>query len=142
MVTILDSEFNQASQTLVEAVQEYLDPQDYAGEGSGIAPIGHVVSVRTAEAVEINVVITPVYETGYEWQDLQDSITNAMEAYLLELRKSWPQNENLIIRINQIKTRLLGIKGILDVASAAINDREENLILGSLAIPVLGSVST
>lgn len=142
MVTILDSEFNQASQTLVEAVQEYLDPQDYAGEGSGIAPIGHVVSVRTAEAVEINVVITPVYETGYEWQDLQDSITNAMEAYLLELRKSWPQNENLIIRINQIKTRLMGIKGILDVASAAINDREENLILGNLAIPVLGSVST
>ncbi len=60
LAVILDSEYGAASETLVRNVQEILDPEQNAGEGYGLAPIGHVVKVRavTAVAVELETRIT------------------------------------------------------------------------------------
>ena len=58
-VVITDSDdYGEASSTLVQYVQQTLDPEETAGEGYGLAPIGHVVSVASASPVSIEVKTT------------------------------------------------------------------------------------
>lgn len=45
-LTILDSEFGVPTDTLIDTVQTTVDPEANAGEGYGLAPIGHVVRVE------------------------------------------------------------------------------------------------
>lgn len=140
-LTILDSYYNQASETLIQAVQEVIDPQDLEGEGMGIAPIGHVVHVGTAEEVKIQIKTMFSFESGYSWSNLQTSMEDAVKSYLLELRKTWADNNNLIVRISQLETRLLAIPGIVDIMNTSINGLEENLTLDSFQIPVFGGIN-
>lgn len=141
-LTILDSAYNKASDTLISTVQTVIDPESTAGEGFGIAPIGHVVSIGSVTEVTINIMTSLTFEAGYSWSNLQTPINMAIKAYLLELRKSWANESCLILRVSQIETRLLDIKGILDVTKTKINGSESNLTLGAYEIPVFGGVST
>lgn len=115
LITILNSNFDVANETLLNLVKETLDPNEYTGEGYGLAPIGHVVNVKSADDIGITVKTTITFDVGYSWSNLQTSIDGVIEDYLLELRKTWADEDHLIVRISQIETRLLGIKGIVDI---------------------------
>lgn len=141
LVTIINSEYDAASDTLVEYVKEELDPEGSDGEGYGLVPIGHVVTVQSVSEVEVDITVTVTFSTGYSWSNLASSIEAAVEEYFLELRESWADSEYLVIRISQIETRILGITGVVDVEDTAINGTEGNLSLGTYEIPVLGGVS-
>ena len=141
ILTIIDSDFGVASDTLVHTVQETIDPSENAGEGFGIAPIGHIVSVETAVQVTVIVKTNITFDTGYGWDNLQNSIDAVISDYLLELRKSWADVAFLVVRISQIETRLLGIKGIVDVENTKINGASENLTLEKYEVPVFGGAS-
>lgn len=141
LLTILNSDYDEASSTLISTVQETIDPEDTAGEGYGLAPIGHVVSVQSAKTVSVIVKITITFDTGYSWSNLQTSIDEAISAYLLELRKEWADNSYLVVRVSQIETRLLQITGIVDVANTKINGSTDNLTLGTYEVPVFGGAS-
>lgn len=141
LLTILNSDFNIASDTLIKTVQQTIDPDEYAGEGQGVAPIGHIVSVKSAEKIEITVKTNITFDVGYGWSNLQNSIDEAISNYLLELRKSWADNPYLVVRISQIETRLLNIKGIVDIANTELNGVSENLTLGKYEVPTFGGAS-
>jgi uncharacterized phage protein gp47/JayE len=141
LLTILNSDFGTASNTLIETVQETIDPAEFAGEGYGLAPIGHVVTVKSADAVEITVKTTITFETGYSWSNLQTSIDTAISDYLLELRKSWADTDHLVVRTSHIETRLLAISGIVDIDNTKINGSTNNLTLGKYEVPVFKGAS-
>lgn len=141
LLTILNSDFGTASDTLLETVQETIDPVENAGEGYGLAPIGHVVSVKSAKAFTVNVKTTITFDTGYGWSNLQNSIDAAISDYLLELRKTWADTSSLIVRTSQIETRLLAIKGIVDIDNTKINGSANNLNMGKYEVPVFGGAS-
>lgn len=141
LLTILNSSFDVASGTLIQTVKNTFDPDENAGEGYGLAPIGHLVSVKTVKPVDIKIKTNITFDTGYGWANLQNSINEAIEAYFLELRKDWANTENLIVRISQIETRLLTIKGIVDIDTTRINNVEDNFTLGAFEIPVFGGAS-
>ena len=141
LLTIIDSEFGVASDALVQTVQTAIDPEVNAGEGYGLAPIGHVVKVESAKAKEIVVKTTLTFEPGYGWGNLQTIIEEAVSAYLLELRKEWDDASYLIVRISQIDNRILNVPGIVDIQNTSINGSRNNLNLGKYEIPVLGGVS-
>lgn len=138
LLTILDSDFGIASDTLIKTVQQAIDPDEYAGEGYGIAPIGHIVRVESAKAINVTVKTSVSFDTGYGWSNLQDAINSVISKYLLELRKSWAEENYLVVRISQIETRLLGIKGIVDIGNTKINGTSENLTLEKFEVPVFG----
>lgn len=140
LLTIINSEFGVASDALVQTVQETIDPEQNAGEGFGLAPIGHVVTVQSAEAVQIFVKTTLTFDEGYGWENLQSLIQDAVSNYLLELRKEWAESSCLIIRLSQIDTRLLGVRGVIDVQDTLLNGSRNNITLGKYEIPVLGGV--
>lgn len=141
LLTIINSEFDLASDALVQTVQTIVDPEINAGDGHGVAPIGHVVKVESAKAKDITIKTTLTFEPGYGWGNLQISIEEAVSAYLLELRKEWADASGLVVRVSQIDTRLLNVPGIIDVQDTTINGSDENLTLGEYEIPVLGGVS-
>lgn len=140
LLTILGSDFSAASDTLIKAVQEAVDPERGAGEGYGFAPIGHVVSVGSGQPVEVKIKTNLSFAEGYGWENLQQSIHDEVESYLLELRRSWADESNLTVRISRIETRLLSINGIIDVGGTEINGKTDNLVLGAYEIPVFGGI--
>jgi len=141
LITILDSNFDKASPALIDTVQTALDPITNHGEGLGIAPIGHVVTVNTATEVTVNIATTITLDTGYTWEQVQGDVIAALEAYLLEIRTDWVNQTTNFVRIAQIETRMLAIDGIIDIVNTTINGVAANLALGNYEIPVLGAVT-
>ena len=140
LLTILGSDFNVASNQLIQTVQQEIDPTDAPGEGYGLAPIGHIVNVKSARGVEISVKTEITFETGYNWSNLRNAMEEAIKGYLLELCKSWANTPFLVVRIAQIETRLLQIKGIVDIGNTTINGVDKNLTLDEYEIPVFKEV--
>lgn len=111
LITVVNSlDFGEASTVLLNKIQEELDPVENAGEGYGLAPIGHVVSVKSAEPVQSYITTTVTFDEGYNWSNTKTAIEEAVGAYLLELRKAWADNTSTIVRVSQIETRILSTK--------------------------------
>lgn len=141
LLTILDSEFSPASNTLIEKVQTAIDPKGDAS-GVGIAPIGHVVTVRTADTVPINVSSEYIFSDGYSFTTAKPKIEQIIKDSLLEIRSQWANNDYSIVRTLQIESRLINsIDGLLDVVKTKINGVQSNCELGVYEIPVLGDVT-
>lgn len=141
-VVIVDSDdYGAASSALVQSVQQMLDPETDAGEGLGLAPIGHVVSVASADAVQMQIKTTVTFEDGYNWSNTRAAMEETVNTYLLELRKAWSGVSQIVVRISQVETRILGVKGIVDVTGTKINGSASNMTLGKYEIPVLGGIS-
>lgn len=140
LLTILNSEYNKASNALIKAVQEEIDPtQD--GTGMGIAPIGHIVTVQTVEEVPINVKAIFGFDEGYSFNSLKSTIQNVISEYLLDLRKNWANQTSTVVRISQIETKILQIEGIIDIQNTKINGSTSNLTLTEYQVPIFGGVS-
>ena len=140
-LVIINSSFKKPSEALVDQVQTAVDPLQNAGEGVGIAPIGHVVRVEGVGEDTINLSFDLYYQREWSWDDVSAYVTEAINGYFLELAQSWAdQNEALVVRISQVESRLLGITGILDIANTKINGEAANCTLTLDHIPVLGTI--
>lgn len=140
-IQFIGSDYGVPSNELVNNVQTILDPTQNHGEGIGIAPIGHIVDVEGCISIVINITAKFIFDTGYTWNTISNKVNDIIDSYLLELCKTWPNNQNLIVRIAQIEAKLLCIDGIMDITDTAINGKTENLILASNEIPVRGTIN-
>lgn len=138
---IISSEFQAPSATLVQNVQNLVDPDESAGEGDGIAPIGHVVKVMGVQSKTIDISFTALYKAGTGFQELETLINKAIDNYFEELAESWSKEDNLVVRKSQIEARLILLDGIIDISDTKLNGVGENLILDEDAVPVRGDVS-
>lgn len=142
LVTVVRAnDFGAANSVLLDKIQTILDPEENAGEGYGLAPIGHVVRVKSAQPLEIQVKTSLVFDDGYSWGSLRAQITEAVDAYLLELRRKWAESSSTVVRISQIEARILAVKGVADITNTKLNRQDGNIELGQYEIPVTGGVS-
>jgi uncharacterized phage protein gp47/JayE len=140
-LVIIDSTFSKPSSVLIDEVQTAIDPLGNQGQGLGLAPIGHIVTVAGVEEMVINVVTSLTYQDGYTWNDVKPGVENAITEYLLELSKTWADNNNLVVRISQIEAKVLNVTGVLDIQNTKINGVAQNFVLTDTEIPVLGEVT-
>jgi len=139
---VIDSTFSSPSASLVELVQTTVDPLQNAGEGEGIAPIGHVVKVEGVQETVVDLSFSLSYQKGLDWETVKPYVLSALNAYFKELAKTWAeQGEELIVRISQVESRVLGVTGIQDISGTKINGLEANFSLASDRIPVLGELT-
>jgi uncharacterized phage protein gp47/JayE len=138
-IVFTNSDYEKPSAALVSDIQTAVDPSVNAGEGAGVAPIGHVVTVEGVSETTVNITATITYETGYAWADVKTSVENAIDAYFLELAESWQNETCIVARVSRIETRLLDIMGILDVESTTLNGTAANLTLEDKNIPIRGT---
>ena len=139
-LVIIDSTYNVPSSTLIDAVQTAVDPIQNQGKGVGFAPIGHVVTVEGVSATTININTNITYQEGWTWADIEPYVHKAIDDYFFELASSWENENNLIVRISQIETRILNIAGVVDIENTTINGQAQNFVLGADNIPVRGEV--
>lgn len=140
-LTIIDSDFKVPSEELVELVQNEADPVGHSGDGVGFAPIGHIVTVVGVKGKTVNVTTNITYQTGWNWESTKSYILNAIDGYFRELGKVWDANENLIIRVSQLESKILGCEGVLDISGTTLNGSASNLSLAVDEIPVRGTVN-
>lgn len=138
-IVIIDSNYAVPSSTLIEKVQQEIDPTQN-GDGIGIAPIGHIVNIEGVVGTEINVTANIVCDTGYAFEDIKSNITAKVTEYLLSLSKTWADTENLVVRRSQIESIILNVPYVLDITDTMLNGAEENIILDKDSVPVLGGV--
>lgn len=135
------SAYTKPTPEFVDSLQAMIDPLQNQGEGYGIAPVGHTVTVAAVDEAVCNITFTPTLQNGYTWADVEGYVNAAIDTYFTSLNEAWEHEGNVVVRISQIETRLLSVSGIVDVANTAINGVESNLSIDKDAIAVRGSVS-
>ena len=135
---LLDTENNIPSSELIGKVQTKVDPVQNGGEGLGIAPIGHSVTVEAANEVEVQLTTHLTFK-GSSWENVRSRVDEVVENYLSELRANWSDND-LVVRISQIESKVLEIEGIIDIEDTQINGSTRNLYLSGEDVPVLVGV--
>ena len=140
-VVFITSEYKLPSSEMIDTVQTIVDPVQNQGKGIGIAPIGHIVSVEGVSKQNINIEISLTTSNNITFTDLKSSIEKIIDDYFFELNKSWEENDNLIVRVSQIETRILTLPIVIDIQNTKINGVAGNLSLDPNAIAVRGVVS-
>lgn len=142
-LTIIDSSFDVPSEELVELVQNKIDPVGHGGEGLGLAPIGHVVTVVGVQKKTVHIFTNITYQTGWDLDSAKSYIMNAIDQYFKELGKEWEDTDKngLIVRISHLESRILACEGVLDVYGTSLNGSTSNLSLAVDEIPVRGTVN-
>ncbi len=138
-IVITTSENTVPSDALVKKVQEELDPKEYTGEGAGLAPIGHIVTVKAAGSVSINISCTVVSDGTNG--SLENDINEAVGDYIEEINREWEESERTVVYGSRIIGRILGVRGIVDVRNVNINSSGDRYILPVDSIARLGNVS-
>lgn len=131
LLTIIASDFSVPTDTLVGTVQASID---------GIAPIGHIVTVKGVNGAEIAIEADITYQDGWDWSSSSEYIKTAIDSYFTELAKTWEDNTNLVVRISGIEQRILTCPGVLDIQNTTLNGDTSNIQLNEDEIPVRGDV--
>ena len=137
---IISSDYSEPTPTLIDSVQTAIDPVVNAGEGVGIAPIGHVVTVEGVTSLPVNISTELTLQDEWQWADVENYVLQAVDDYFKELSSQWEESDLLMVRISQIETRLLDLPGVIDIGGTTINGLPQNLTLGADEIPVRGDV--
>lgn len=140
-ITIIGEDYRSPSESIVNSVQTAVDPIVNSGAGDGFAPIGHRVKIYAVGETEININTTITYDTNHSYEDLKSYIDDAIEHYLLELRKTWENSNVIVVRILQIESAIVSIDGIIDVSGTTINGNAENLQITDGTVPVKGVIT-
>lgn len=140
-LVIIASDYTVPTGTLITAVQTAIDPTVNAGEGLGLAPIGHIVTVEGVTSVTINVSAYFTLAPGYNWNDVDDFIIANFENYLLQLRQDWDSETALVVRLSQVESAMLQVAGVLDITGMLLNGVAANIVLSETQIPYAGTVT-
>ncbi|WP_281885698.1 baseplate J/gp47 family protein [Paenibacillus sp. YYML68] len=138
---IIGADYNSPTQSLIDTVQQKVDPLTNPGEGLGLAPMGHIVTVEGTADHVVNVTTTLTLATGVTIGQVEADVRAVIEAYLLALRQSWEDAEYLVVRTSQIEARILTVLGIADISGTMLNGSSANVTLDSHRIPKLGTVT-
>lgn len=152
-LSIVDTAFRAASDEFVQEVQNLIDPVNASGvqgDGLGIAPIDHKVTVVAPEEVTVNITASIVLQVPYEVGQVQPAVEQAIEAYMVELRHDWaaPNEFNeyaLSVYTSRITAAIVGVPGISNVTNVQLNGAAADITLQQTGqkqqIPVKGTVT-
>lgn len=131
------------SETLIDEVQTAIDPTQNAGEGLGLAPMGHVVLVTSVTQTVVDITLHLTYAPGWSWEAVKSYVEAVIDGYFAELTAEWASSDALVVRISQIESRILAACSamITDIGGTQINGREANLTLDADSIPARGEIS-
>lgn len=135
---IVDPMFRPASQTLINNVQEIIQPKGKS-QGVGIAPIGHDVTISTVVEFTINLSMNIALKQGYTLDGVRNNIRQALESYFLSI--SFKDN---VVRLSRIESIVLDVEGIADINQTTLNGTSNNITLkndwNDYQVPILGNV--
>lgn len=150
-LAILDRDYDVPEQSVVDEVQLELCPYTL-NEGTGIAPIGHQVIVKGADAYEITVKADVTLNSGADITAVTELARESIDEYLRSLRRTWDVEREantaeyaLKLYYSQIFVRLMDITGVRDVRNMTINANTSDITFiqdhERQQVPVMGGVT-
>lgn len=140
-IVVQSGDYEEPSDEFISDIQTEIDPEANSGEGQGLAPIGHFVTVLPVNVETIDFEFGLKYNTGYSWDTVRYNVENAVKEYLSGLNKRWQNNDCIIVRAAHIESALLDVKGIIDIDYTKINGKESNYFADKDAIVKGGSIN-
>lgn len=138
---ITGADYGLASDELITSVKAQIDPTETTGEGYGLAPIGHKVTVKSASSVDIAVTASIVLKPGYKLEDAQASAETAVKAYLESAASTWQDSTEMTIRLSRIEVAVIQCEEIEDITGVTINGGSSNVKLSEYQVPHYKSVA-
>lgn len=133
-VVIIDSNQKPASESLVAAVQAYIDPSS-EGKGNGVAPIGARCYVSSAATTSINLAGKVIIKSGSTQANVELKIKNAVEEYLRSIAFS-----GKAVSYAQLSGRITDVTDVLDIENLKVNDGVTNITIPNRYVAVLETV--
>ena len=151
-LSVLGADWLPASAELVENVQNAVDPPPNQGLGLGMAPIGAQVTVAAPTELTVNVSAALTLQSGYQIGQVQQPIEDAIEAYLLTIRKEWDTNTSTTsvvygadVYLARITAAIVGVTGVVNATNVQLNGGTADLTLTengtTQQVPVMGTVT-
>ena len=138
-VVIIDENMQPASQTLIDAVQAYIDPKGTAnvswGRGSGQAPSGAYCTVVSADAVTISVNVDITISSGYDMNGVKTVIQNNISDYLASI--AFEQDYVSYAKIGSI---ILNTEGVKDYTTLTVNSGTSSIDIPSTSVAIMGAL--
>lgn len=133
---VILAETGEPTEDFLKNIQNEMDP--VAGEGLGLAPIGHVVDVDGVAKVDITFDCTLTISQGKNESTVRERINSIIDEYFAELTKEWADSDHLTVRISQIEARILTSlrDSVIEITNSTLNGSSENLILGRDEVPI------
>ena len=131
---LISSDFTVPSDYLISQVQEKFCP--VPSKGYGLAPIGHNFTAEAVKKVELDIVTSIQFESGYSYGRLMDVLEDKVEEYLRSLAKTWENSEKITVYISKLEAEILDVTGVADITNTTLNGSASNLVLDADSIPV------
>lgn len=147
LLSIVDPIFNPITDEFARNLKEQIDPDESTGQGVGIAPIGHYVTITTPVKKYVNISMNVELTNTVTLETIKEDIEKKISEYFETVRKSFGQNVNLTIYRARIIEKILELKEVLNVKDVALNGDfidvtfiDEGLI-GYQYLPYMGEVT-
>lgn len=152
LCSVLGADWLPASADLVQTIQNAIDPVPNSGKGLGLAPIGAKVTISAPEKLDVSVSAAVELSPGYALETVQNSVSAALDSYLLSIRKGWAVNTSQTglaysasVYLARVSAAIIMAEGIVNVTDVQLNGEPTDLFLtetGALQqIPVTGTVT-
>lgn len=147
---VVDYDFEPINEEGLRKIKALVDPEEASGDGIGLAPIGHKVTISAATKKTITIATDLQLAVGYQLAQLKDLIKQAVEEYFESVRKRWDvaddRNEYaLAVYVAQVNRAILSVPGVDNVRSTTLNGQAEDVQLVETnvlqEIPFLGEIT-
>ena len=131
------------SEDRIASIKNEVDPTEKQGQGYGLAPIGHTVTVASVKEKDVNVSMKAELKTGVEQSAAIAEISKIINEYFRELSADWKNKDNVVVRISHIESRILErCNSVEDIEiGTTANGETKSLTLEKDEIPKLGTLN-
>jgi len=134
--SLISPEGTPVTTTVVDRVQEYIDPGS-TGLGNGAAPIGAHFTAVAAEALSIEVAFTVTLAAGATLTQVEEMAAAVLMAYFREIALYTPEKEPMIVRITTVGSLIHALAPVLDYSDLKLNGATGNVAIADTQVPVL-----
>ena len=118
LLSVVDGEYNPCTKEFLQKIKDEVDPEyvngvKTSGQGIGIAPIGHYVTVGTPKKLWLKVKIQ--LSSSKSFVAIQDDVEAAVKEYVDSVRKEFVQNNTLVVRRAMIVNAVMALPNVLNV---------------------------
>jgi len=150
-IALLNNQHLAPSKTLIDKVQVAIDPSDISGDGYGIAPVGHKVTIVGPTLRTINVSVAIETTSTVTVEDVRQNIEKSIADYFATVRGNWgnigPDNRtyNVTLYRSQIIVSLLKIDGVTNALNVKFDGVDADTTIQTDSkkeeLPMLGTVT-
>lgn len=150
-LVIVNNELRAASAALIDQVKKTIDPVEFEGQGYGLAPIGHAVTVVAPSEVKIDIESTVTTDSQASVSSVEAQIKTGIESYFAKRREAWDDVDkvtgrgySLTVYRSQILSEIMRVEGVINATLPTLHGAESDVVMtfndDVSELPVVGEV--